>query len=258
MTEKETPCLCRMEYALEGGPSIGFSDAHRFYAWLLAQLPGPEAEWFHENGGQFVSQHVRKEYPTGRIIWSVSILTKEANAVIQPVLEQDLTVRLHPETVTAALIRKDSFAAPAAFIGYAKEHIVERVAQVSLLSPLAFRRRGQYVIFPEAPLLIQSLVNRWDAVFPEYSMNDEDAMRALETGVMIRDFQLRTVRFALKGNKIPGCLGKLYLQSRLPEPLFEIWNLLLRFGTFSGVGIKTTLGMGALDLAVVRSDTHPS
>ena len=258
MTKEETPCLCRLEYALEGGPAIGVSDAPRFYAWLLAQLPAPDAEWFHENGGQFVSQHIRKEYATGKTVWSVSIMTKEANAAFLPFLGEELTVRLHPETLTAVLIRKDSFEAPLDFINYAKDHTVKRVAEVSLLSPLAFHQRGQCVIYPEARLLLQSLINRWNTVFPEYPLDDEDAMRALENGVMIRDYQLRTVRFALKGNKIPGCLGKLYLQSRLPEPLFEIWNLLLWFGAFSGAGIKTTLGMGALCFQTVRADTHPS
>ena len=254
MTDRATPCLCKLEYVLTGGPEVGPSDAHRFYAWLLSQLPDADAEWLHESGGQLLCQNVRKDRETGQCVWSVGVLSREANDVILPILEKEIAVALHSETIKAVQVRREEYATPAEFIRFAKEHPVERVAQVSLQTPLAFHQQGKCVIYPEVRLLLQSLANKWNAVFPEFSLDDADAMAALENGVMIRDYQLRTVRFALKGNKIPGCIGKLYLQSRLPEPLFEIWSLLLRFGAFSGAGIKTTLGMGALDLAEVRSD----
>lgn len=252
MTWTETPFLSRFEYALSGAPQTGYSDAPRLYAWLLEQLPQPEAEWIHEREGTALSQHVRKEPDTGRLIWSLSILTKEANEAILPVLEQEMTIELRPEILKASLSRQDSFAAPLEFIQHTRQHPAERLAEVSLLSPLAFHQGGRYVIFPDEHLLLQSLVKKWNAAVPEYPLEDEDALKSLESGIMVRDYRLRTVRFALKGNKIPGCLGRLYLQSRLPEPLFEIWNLLLWYGTFCGAGIKTTLGMGALDCSAFR------
>lgn len=243
--------LSRYEYELSGSSAIGFSDAHRLYAWLLSQLPAEEAEWLHEEGNLSISQHVRREYETSRTIWSVSILSQEAYTLIWPVLENLKEIRLHPETLKATMLRQVGFQSQLEFIRHAREHTIDRVAEVLLLSPLAFRQAGHYVIYPQESLLLNSLANKWNAAFSEFPLEDEDAMKAMENGIMIRDYQLRTVRFALKGNKIPGCLGKIYLQSRLPEPLFEIWNLLLQYGTFCGAGIKTTLGMGALGLSKV-------
>ena len=251
-----TPCatlfLSRYEYELSGGPAIGFSDAHRLYAWLLTRLPEEEAEWLHESGDPSVSQHIRKEYGTGKTIWSVNILSQEANEVMSPALEAEMEIGLHPETLKATLVRQNGFQSQVDYIRHAREHAIDRVAEVSLLSPMAFHQAGHYVIYPQEQLLLRSLVKKWNAAFMEFPLEDEDAMTALENGILIRDYQLRTVRFALKGNKIPGCLGKLYLQSRLPEPLFEIWNLLLQYGTYCGAGIKTTLGMGAMGFSKLK------
>jgi CRISPR-associated endoribonuclease Cas6 len=252
VTLPETPFMSRYEYVLSGNPALTCSDAPRLYAWLLEQLAEPDAERIHEGEGKLLTQHVRSERGTGRIIWSVSIFSEEANEMLLPVLEENMTLALHPESVDAALAGKEIFTSPEDFIRHARRRPVDRLTELSLLSPLSFHSAGQYVIFPEKHLLLQSLVKKWNASFTGYPLEDEDALTMLENGILIRDYRLHTVRFALKGNKIPGCLGKLYLQSRLPEPLFEIWNLLLWYGTFSGAGIKTTLGMGALDCAALR------
>ena len=252
MTSPETPFLTRVEYELSSADAVTFSDAPRLYAWLLEQLSSDEAGWIHEGDGQALTQHVWKEPETGKTIWSVSLLSREANCAILPAMKKDLTIELHPETLNASMLRQDSYATPLEFIQNAKRRPVERLAELSILSPLAFHQAGRYVIYPEERLLLQSLLKKWNAAAPAYTLEDEDAIRSLEDGLLIRDYRLHTVRFALKGNKIPGCLGKLYLQSRLPEPLFEIWNLLLWFGCFSGAGIKTTLGMGAMDIHALR------
>lgn len=252
MTTPETPFLSRTEYELKCDAPLSFSDAPRLYAWLLEQLGAQEAEWIHEDDGRALTQHVRVERESGRTIWSVCLLSEAANRAILPALKPELTVELHPELLQAARVRQDSFSTPLEFIQHARQRPVARLAELAVLSPMAFHQQDHYAIFPEERLLLQSLVKKWNAAFPAYPLEDEDAMKMLENGITIRDYRLHTVRFALKGNKIPGCLGKLYLQARLAEPVFEIWNLLLQYACFSGAGVKTTLGMGALDCPALR------
>ena len=65
-------------------------------------------------------------------------------------------------------------------------------------------------------------------------------------GVLIVDYSLRTVRYSLKGTKIPAFVGNIVMESRLSAPLQEIWQLLVALAPYSGIGIKTTLGMGGV------------
>ena len=115
------------------------------------------------------------------------------------------------------------------------------------LTPTAFKQSGRYTIFPQEKLILQSLFARWNEVFPEYPLNDEDAFQALLSGIHITDYKLRTSRFLLKGVKIPGFLGSCTLDAKLPLPLLELWNTLLLFSGYSGIGIKTGLGMGGAE-----------
>ena len=162
MTLPEIPFLSRYEYVLSGNPALTCSDAPRLYAWLLERLTEPDAEQIHAGEGRLLAQHVRKERETGRIVWSVSILSKEANEMLLPLLGESMTMELHPESVDAALVRRDTFASHEDFFRHARQRPVDRLAELALLSPLSFHSAGQYVIFPEKRLLLQSLVKKWN------------------------------------------------------------------------------------------------
>ena len=68
-------------------------------------------------------------------------------------------------------------------------------------------------------------------------------------GIRISDYNLRTTRFQLKENKIPGFIGNMRIDAHLSAPLLDIWKILITFSEYSGIGIKTALGMGGVKLS---------
>ena len=125
----------------------------------------------------------------------------------------------------------------------------------SFLTAASFKQNGRYVIFPQERLILQSLIMRWNEVFPQYVLEDEDAFQAILAGIHIVDYQLRTSRFHLKGIRIPGFIGSCIVEARLALPLMELWNTLLLFADYSGIGIKTGLGMGGLQVEKMKNTT---
>ncbi len=117
---------------------------------------------------------------------------------------------------------------------------------LEMLSPASFKQSGRYVIYPQERLILQSLIAKWNLTYPLYPLEDEDALGLMEAGLHIVDYRLRTTRYSIKGTKIPGFVGSVTLESRLPEPMEQIWKLLVLFAPFCGLGIKTTLGMGGV------------
>ena len=120
----------------------------------------------------------------------------------------------------------------------------ESRAKLIFLSPCAFKQAGRYAIFPQENLLLQSLIAHWNAAFPEYALSDPDALQALQQGLHIVDYNLHTTRYLLKETRIPAFQGNVTIEARLAPPLLELWNALLSFAPYGGIGIKTTLGMG--------------
>ena len=89
-------------------------------------------------------------------------------------------------------------------------------------------------------------MNKWNVSFPSYPLEDEDAFRMLSEGIRVSDYNLHTTRFALKDTKIPGFIGSLRFDTHLSPSLLDICKILLAFSEYSGVGIKTALGMGGV------------
>ena len=103
-------------------------------------------------------------------------------------------------------------------------------------------------IYPQEFLLLQSLVLHWNTAFPDCQLNDPDALDAILRGLHILDYNLHTVSYPIKNTRIPGFVGSAVVEARLALPLLELWNALLSFAPYGGIGIKTTLGMGGVSV----------
>ena len=96
---------------------------------------------------------------------------------------------------------------------------------------------------------MQSLIKKWNGCILDCPIEDEDGqgLEALAAGLRPRSFRLYSRDYVLKGSPIPGVVGELTLENRLEGFHRELADALLCFAPFSGVGIKTTLGMGGVE-----------
>ena len=80
----------------------------------------------------------------------------------------------------------------------------------------------------------------------EMDMVDENILQDLTDKSEIVRYRLRTVPFPLEQVRITGFEGNICIRINGPETLARYVRMLIRFGEFSGVGIKTGIGMGAM------------
>lgn len=220
------------------------------YSALLEQMPAEAAEWFHEQSFTPLSQYWLVDKFAHRACWRVSLLGDEAESLLLAPLEalSRLNLRECAQPLAVSLEGRERYATLGEFWNRAAAMPDVPSHQLRIWTPASFKSGGRYVIFPEARLILQNLVLRWNAIAPQCAISDEDALRMLEEKISIRDYRLQTSRFLLKEQRIPGFSGQIWLQNRLPAPLMEIWKLLLLFADFAGIGIKTALGMGGATL----------
>ena len=217
--------------------------AYAFYSCLLSRLPRAYAEELHEQKETPVSQCLYREREERR--WKINLLDGAAADAFSPVLDGLTTLPLNGGELGLELLEKAAVS-PEELISSARAMEADRFFSLRFLTPTAFRQTGRYTVLPEKGLILQSLLNKWNAVFPSYPLEDEEAFRMLSDGLRISDYSLRTVRFLLKENKIPGFVGSMRIDARLSAPLLELWKILFAFSEYSGVGIKTALGMGGV------------
>ena len=119
---------------------------------------------------------------------------------------------------------------------------------VEFCTPTAFKQRGKYLFLPDIRCIYQSLLNKYEETDEDFAFKDEDTLFHLTEHTHIKGYRLKSVPFPLEGINIPGFVGELRLSLSAPKPLINLANILFEFGTYSGIGIKTSMGMGGIRL----------
>ena len=215
---------------------------------LMEKIDPAYAELLHATGAHPYSQYVQvKEDDT--IYWTINAMSGEAERnIIAPLLKnEDRSIFLSHRDETLEIIDKRTES-----ISY--DELVQkyylgtndRALTLQFLTPTSFKQNGRYCIFPTSRLIFQSLMMRYDAGAEESSIFSEEMVEEFEEYAEITDYRLRSVRFSMEGVKIPSFAGECTIRIRGPQQLVNVAHMLAQFGQYSGVGIKTGLGMGAL------------
>lgn len=117
---------------------------------------------------------------------------------------------------------------------------------MEFLTPTAFRQQTESYLFPEPQMLFRSLLERWNHFAP--TPLDEGLLDWVRQYLWPARYKLETSSISWsKGHQI-GFVGQVrYVLRRatnVPGEVRQSLSALLALAYFSGVGIKTTMGMG--------------
>ena len=240
--------ITQYQFAITGEKSLRSSDAYKFYSWLLQTLPDSFCDHLHQQSQTPIAQHLYFGPAIDRPVWTVSLLGLEVEQLVSPILDSISCVNLHTDAFEVQCLSQTKIDSIQALLSEAGSMNASRRTTFQLCSPTSFKQNDRYTLFPQERLILQSLISKWDELFPEYPLDDPDARQMLESGIRISDYRLRSSRYALKGVKIPGFVGEITLDTRLSAPMQQLWNSLCLLAPYTGIGIKTALGMGGVKL----------
>lgn len=91
-------------------------------------------------------------------------------------------------------------------------------------------------------------MKKHDAICSDNEVYDDEVLALLEEKTFITQYNLRSTIFYLEGVKIPAFLGKITILVKSSQSLVNLVNYLLMLGEYTGVGIKSSIGMGAISV----------
>ena len=233
----ETPAL-RLE------PELGY----RLYASLLEQAEERFARIAHANQITPVSQYL--SVGQGEAVWHITLFGRESIEALSGTLEkkQSFFLRRHGAALTVTE-RESIRCGSLETLFRASDAGTEGFHRLSFQTPVCFKKNGRYQNIPTVELIIQNLVRRWNAYFPDAAIEDTDGggLEAIAAGLYPVRFCFSDKVYGLKSADIPGCIGSVVLQNRLGGFHRQLADTLLYFSQFSGIGIKTSLGLGGVE-----------
>lgn len=128
-----------------------------------------------------------------------------------------------------------------------------RTVKIQFITPTAFKVQGHYQNYPTLQHIFSSLIQKYNAAHTTTEIADENLLGDLQRFTSVIGYDLRNTTFPVEGITIPSFIGTLLLKISGPQQMVNLVHLLLCFGTYSGIGIKTAMGMGALRI-IERKD----
>ena len=214
----------------------------------IEMLPMDYAEYLHLSQLHPYTQHL--ECRNGEWYWIVSCLNGEAvQKIIKNVLWTLESIEIKKQKIHIDIVDKkykemtyrelmEQF--------YAKEYA--RYMTIHFISPTAFKQNGSYVFYPNLHCIFQSLMNKYDSANGEEGMFDNETLEQLSESAQIVRYDLKSVSFPLEGVRIPSFIGKVTIKIDGAHTMVNFAHMLFVVGEYSGVGIKTSLGMGCIKI----------
>ena len=117
------------------------------------------------------------------------------------------------------------------------------------MSPMSFKVQGDYYFFPDLELMFRNLMQKYNATFENTNIVDNDLLQEILENSKIVSYKIQSSYYPIHKAFIPGTIGRIKIRFKGNQTLTNYTQMLLNFGVFSGIGVKTGMGMGHISIA---------
>ena len=238
--------------------------AYDLYSALIEKMSPALAGGLHNDGLKPLSHYLmlpeRKNSVFGSLTWVINLLGKETIDEVFPLIVglESLHLRHYGTSLRVIEMTADPVIQENDFVaGHLLNERKTGGLCLRFLSPTSFKSNEEYQLFPSVEWIVKSSVQKWNSYSRETVIDDPEVTEELIARSRISGYSLKSYYYRLKGVKIPGFVGYVNLAVRGPQPLVRLYNMLISFLAFSGVGIKCSLGMGGCTVEPLSSEQTP-
>ena len=229
-------------------PSVNWGSV--MHGILIEKLPAEWQEALHSDQLRPLSQWVEPVDPVS-FIWHLSVLDDSLAEIISAVLQPGNEFQCKHNQSNMRIT--DVQVISSSITEYMKPFYLseEPCAGVFLnfRTTTTHKSQGRYAVFPSVDLIGKSLRNHFCSLEPSFVLADDEILGQILDHTRIARYNLQSSYYSLEGGRIDGYTGHLLLRFDGPDPLKRLAGTLFSFAEWTGVGIKTALGMGACTVA---------
>lgn len=242
-------CQIKIPFTSRKNLHYGRLSSSVMHGILMENISPEYAGRMHEQSLRPFSQYVRCE--NGCNSWVVSTLDREAfENIILPLLSLKTADVRHkndviyfgetePEIISYnELLRRNAITS-----GKSKN------IRIEFVTPTAFKSMGSYVNIPSVRLIFGSLARRFDSFYGIDGNDYEEFLTETESRVSVAEYQLNSSFFSLEGVRVTSFMGHMAVRITGDNDYRSYLSMLCDFAVYSGIGIKTALGMGQVTVS---------
>lgn len=236
--------LAQINMELES-KELNINMASLFHGYLMENIDSAYAEYFHYNTTNPFTSCIFKDKKEDKFFWRVTTFSQKAYDMLMSYFSKGIPEKIYLKNkdleinVKSFSIQKKSY----------EDLFLEATERkrIKLISPTSFKSDGVTHIFPNISTLISGVIAKINQHSETAELEDKKIVSELLEKVYIKDYNLRTKIFHLESIKIKGFIGTMDLAIKGEDrTLANILNFLILMSEYTGLGIKTSLGMGGV------------
>lgn len=236
--------LAQINMELES-KELNINMASLFHGYLMENIDSAYAEYFHYNMTNPFTSCIFKDTKEDKFFWRVTTFSQKAYDMLMSYFSKGIPEKIYLKNkdleinVKSFSIQKKSY----------EDLFLEATERkrIKLMSPTSFKSDGITHIFPNISTLISGVIAKINQHSETAELEDKKIVNELLEKVYIKDYNLRTKIFHLESIKIKGFIGTMDLAIKGEDrTLANILNFLILMSEYTGLGIKTSLGMGGV------------
>ena len=227
------------------------------HGMLMERLPAPWPELLHTQDLHPFSQWIRLVNDS-EFDWHLNILEDPLAELIREQVREGScwhSSHLDREFRVLTLQREQM-----TFEEYVKGFFVNceplRGVRMTFETTTTHKVNGRYVIFPSVDLIANYLRRKICAIEPDFALADEHAMEDILRNSYIARYRLDSTRFAMDKSWVNGYCGEIDVHFTGPDALRRLAGVLFCFAEWSGVGVKTSMGLGGCTVKKLPDRRH--
>lgn len=226
---------------------------------LMERIDRDYTSFLHKQSLRPYSQYIFFSKKDNCLIWRISALNQQAaNELLLPLFNLPYSIFLrHKQTRLTTISKKYIY--ENTYENLAQKYLSlpnnpdkQKIIDFSFITSTAFKSQGKYIIFPEIHLLLASLLNRWNAFSQTDFLNDRQITFNLQQYLYVADYKLNMRPFSLEGVRVSAFVGTYSIGVVQNDMAQKLFTMLSEFAHLSGIGIKTAIGMGAVQTQIHR------
>ncbi|HRU98839.1 MAG TPA: CRISPR system precrRNA processing endoribonuclease RAMP protein Cas6 [Ruminococcus sp.] len=234
----------KMPFTSSRNLKYGWGTSSLLHGLIMESIDTEYAEILHSGQLRVFSQSVISD--TEINYWIISTFSDEAyERILLPVLaleKAEITQKDDIISFEKAEITCTSFEKLFAAHYIANEPI--RRLKLDFLTPASFKAGGKYINIPDPGLILSGLARRFDNDCDIHDTIYDALFDEIEQRVSFSSFNIRSAQFPIEQVRIPAFRGSVTLWISGNETFCRYINMICEYASYSGIGIKTALGMG--------------
>lgn len=242
--------IARLELVLDlKNKDYDYNISSILHGIIMEKIPSEYAEFLHQE--QIIPFSINISNYNENLLWTINTLNEEAYQKIIKNLEQIREIFIKQKGIRVKVTKLNvSKITYEELINktYFNFNNISNKCTLYIRTPLSFKRNKTYLIFPDLELFFRSIMIRFDSFSKSEKIYDKETLLYLENNIKIVKYKIKTNVFHLHKCHVPGFLGSITFLIPDSIAIKKLISLLLAYSEYSGIGIKTALGMGSVSL----------